>query len=68
MKILLKWFEINSFKPNPGKFQFVVTGVKTCRKKKNWCEHTLAINSKFVEASDDAILLGITTDKKTDFN
>ena len=58
MKILLIWFKINLLKPNLGKFQFIVLGVKT------FCKQALVKNSKFVEASDDVILLGITTDKK----
>ena len=28
VKILLKWFRINSFKANPGKFQFMILGKK----------------------------------------
>ena len=29
MKILLKWFRINSLQANPGKFQFMILGKKT---------------------------------------
>ena len=28
VKILLKWFRINSFQANPGKFQFMILGKK----------------------------------------
>ena len=28
MKILLKWFRINSLRANPGKFQFMILGEK----------------------------------------
>ena len=28
MKILLKWFRINSLQANPGKFQFMILGKK----------------------------------------
>ena len=28
MKVLLKWFRINSFQANPGKFQFMILGKK----------------------------------------
>ena len=29
MKILLKWFRMNSLQANPGKFQFMILGKKT---------------------------------------
>ena len=39
MKNVLKWFMLNSLKANPGKFQFMILGDKTCYK------HILKINS-----------------------
>ena len=42
MKNVLKWFMLNSLKANPGKFQFMVLGDKTCYK------HILKINSTCV--------------------
>ena len=30
MKNILKWFRLNSLKVNPGKFQFMILGDKTC--------------------------------------
>ena len=38
MKNLLKWFMLNSLKANPGKFQLMILGDKTCYK------HTSKIN------------------------
>ena len=38
------------------------------KKKKNGCQGTLKINSKFVHSSDDVIVLGITIDKNLTFN
>ena len=32
MKNVLKWFMLNSLKANPGKFQFMILGDKTCYK------------------------------------
>ena len=40
----------------------MVMGEKTC------CKHTLVINSKFIDSSDNAIILGKTTDKKLTFS
>ena len=40
----------------------MVMGEKTC------CKHTLLINSKFIDSSDNAIILGKTTDKKLTFS
>ena len=57
-KSILNWFRLNSFKANPGKFQFMILGDRSHHK------HELKINSIKVEASDDVLLLGITIDKK----
>ena len=62
----MKWFKINSLASNPGIFQFKVLRKK--KKKKNGCQGTLKINSKFVHSSDDVIVLGITIDKNLTFN
>ena len=50
MKNVLKWFMLNSLKANPGKFQFMILGDKTCYK------HMLKINSTCVRSSDDVTL------------
>lgn len=62
MKLLLKWFRINSLLANPGKFQFMVLG----RKKQNSAK--LIINSITIEESKELLLLGITTDNLLTFN
>ena len=46
MKNILKWFMLNSLKANPGKFQFMILGDKTCYK------HILNINSTCVQSID----------------
>ena len=56
MKLLLKWFRINSLLANPGKFQFMVLG----RKKQNSAK--LIINSITIEESKELVLLVTTTD------
>ena len=56
MKILLKWFRINSLQANPGKFQFMILG------KKNRNLVKLIINSTETEETKKVILLGITAD------
>ena len=61
MEILFKWFTINSLKSNPEKFQSMIVGEKTC------CNHALVKISKFVDANEYVILLGITIEKKNDF-
>ena len=62
----MKWFKINSLASNTGIFQFKVLRKK--KRKKNGCQGTLKINSKFVHSSDDVIVLGITIDKNLTFN
>ena len=57
-KSILNWFSLNSLKANLGKFQFMILGDKSHHK------HILKKNSIKVEASDNVLLLGITTDKK----
>ena len=60
-KSILSWFRLNYLKANPGKFQFMILGDKSHPKR------VLKIYSIKVEASDDVLLLGITTDKKLTF-
>ena len=62
MKILLKWFRINTLQANPGKFQFKILG------KKNRNSIKLIINSIEIEESEKVVLLGITTDDLLTFN
>ena len=57
MKNVLKWFRLNSLKSNPGKFQFMILGDKTCYKD------ILKINSTCVQSSDEVTLLGVMIDK-----
>ena len=61
MKNILKWFMLNSLKANPGKFQFMILGDKTCYK------YILKINSTFVQSSDDLTLLCVMIDKNLTF-
>ena len=62
MKILLKWFRINSLQANPGKFQFMILG------KKNRNSVKLIINSTGIEETKKVVLLGITIDNILTFN
>ena len=62
MKILLKWFRINSLQANPGKFQFIILG------KKNRNSVNLIINSTKIEESKKVVLLGITIDNLLTFS
>ena len=57
IKIILKWFRINSLKANPEKFQFMILGKKQFNKVK------LKVNSIVINESDTVELLGITIDK-----
>ena len=61
MKNLLKWFRLNSLKANPGKFQFMIIGDKTCYK------HILKIDSTCVQSSDNVTLLGVIIDMNLTF-
>ena len=57
MRSLLYWFEINSHKANPGKFQFMIL------EKKNCLKYSLKIGSITVKEFDEVELRGITIDK-----
>ena len=54
---MLDWFKIKSMKINPGKFQFMVLGVK------NIAPFRLNINGKIIPCSSEVKFLGIITDK-----
>ena len=56
MKNILKWFRLNSLNANPGKFQFIILGDKTCY------EHILKINLTCVQSSDGVTLWGVIID------
>ena len=62
LKVLLKWFRINSLQANPGKFQFMILG----KKKRNSVK--LIINTTEIEESRKVVLLGITIDNLLIFN
>ena len=62
LKILLKWFRINSLQANPSKFQFMILG----KKKRNSVK--LIINTTEIEESRKVVLLGITIDNLLIFN
>ena len=61
MKNILKRFSLDSLKANPGKFQFLILGNKTCHK------HMLKISLTCVQSSDDINLLGTMIDKNLTF-
>ena len=62
VKILLKWFRINSLQANPGKFQFMILG----KKKQNSIK--LIIDTTGIEESRKIVLLGIPIDNILAFN
>ena len=59
LRNVLDWFKINSMKANPGKFQFMLLGVK------NIVHFT--INGKIIPCSNEVKLLGITIDNEFKF-
>ena len=61
VKIFLRWFNVNTLKANPEKFQFMILG------KSLQPEYCLIIGSINVKESDHVELLGITTDKHLSF-
>ena len=52
---------LNSLKANPGKFQYMILGDKTCYK------HILKIDSTCVQSSDNVTLLGVIIDMNLTF-
>ena len=61
MKILLYWFKINSMKPNPKKFQFMILG------KGSRLPVILNINNIKIRQSQKVILSGLTIDNYLTF-
>ena len=61
LRNVLDWFKINSMKANPGKFQFMVLGVK------NIAPFNLNVNGKIIPSSNEVKLLGITIDNQLKF-
>ena len=61
MKILLRWFNLNSLIANPEKFQFMILQ-KSLRSK-----YFLTTGPINLKESDHVELLGITIDKHLDF-
>ena len=62
MKVLLKWFRINSLQANPGKFQFMILRKKTPSSVK------LIISSTEIEETKKVVLLVITINNLITFN
>ena len=58
---VMDWFKINSFKANPGKFQFMVLGAN-----KNDC-FNLNVAGKVILSSSEVKILGITIDYELKF-
>ena len=61
LKDVLDWFKISSMKTNPGKFQFIVLGVK------NIAPFRLNVNGKIIPYSNEVKLLEITIDNELKF-
>ena len=55
---MLDYFKINSMKTNPGKFQFMLRGVK------NIVHFTINVNGKIIPRSNEVKLLRITIDNE----
>ena len=60
LRHILKWFKVNSFKPNPAKFQFMVLGINTD------IIMTFLGGNK-IEKSQEVVLLGTTIDDRLTF-
>ena len=58
---MLDWFKINSMRTDPGKFQFMLLGVK------NIVHLTSNVNGKIIPCSNEVKLLGITIDNELKF-
>ena len=61
MQNILKWFKVNSMKPNPKKFQFMVLGRSTRQ------SIILNINNIKIRESSSVTLLGLTIDNRLTF-
>ena len=60
-KNVLYWFQVNSLKTDPGKFQFMILG------DKNNNTFVLNIHDKEIKNSNEVELLGITMDSQLKF-
>ena len=58
---VLAWFNVNSLKANPGKFQFMVLGTKEAD------SFVLNIGKSKTESSTEVTLLGVKIDKQLKF-
>ena len=58
LRNVLDWFKIYSKRTNPGKFQFMILGVK------NIAPFRLNVNGKIIPCSNEVKLLGITIDNE----
>ena len=58
---ILKWFKVNSLKPNPGKFRFMILGTNTAIKV------NLFLGGNKIGKSQEVVLLGITIVDKLRF-
>ena len=61
MQNILKWFKLNSMKPNPKKFQFMILGKSTRQ------SIILSINNIKIRESSNVVLLGLTIDNRLTF-
>ena len=61
MQNVLKWFKLNSMKPNPKKFQFIVLGKSTRQ------SIMLNINNIKIRESSSVALPGLTIDNRLTF-
>ena len=61
MQNILKWFKVNSMKPNPKKFQFMILAKSTRQ------SIILNINNVKIRESSSVILLGLTIDNRLTF-
>ena len=61
LRNVLDWFKINFMKTNPGRFQFMVLGVK------NIASLRLNVNGKIIPCSSEVKLLGVTIDNELKF-
>ena len=57
----LKWFKVNSLKPNPGKFQFMILETNTDIKV------NLFLDGNKIVKSQEVVLLGMTIYDKLSF-
>ena len=61
MQIILKWFKVNSVKPNPKKFQFMMLEEITRQ------SIILNINNIKIRKSSNIVLSGLTIDNRLTF-